>query len=339
MFKRAVKHSAKLHMALAGPAGSGKTYTALTIATELAAGQPIAVIDTERGSASKYADLFTFDVLELETFHPDRYIEAITAATQGGYSVIVIDSLSHAWNGSGGLLELHEQVTKRQKGGNSYTAWADITPIHNRLVNALTGAPIHIIATMRSKTEYVIEQGANGKSVPRKVGTTPIQRDGMEFEFDIFADLDQDNTLIVQKSRCPELTGAVIPKPGKQIAMTLKAWLQGVPPVTQEIATQPDYKARINAVFAEVNATQETFRKYRAVFGIPADLQAIDEALQSPQHKSQLWGMVRDIHHDTVTAYKEREGLDWPQMYQNIQDCPEDVLDSLKEIQREAVSA
>lgn len=106
----------------------------------------------------------------------------------------------------------------------------------------------------------------------------------------------------------------------------------------QTNATQPDYKTRINVVITEVNATQETFRKYRAVFGIPADLQAIDEALQSPQHKSQLWGMVRHIHHNTVTAYKECEVLDWPQMYQNIQDCPEEVLESLKELQHGGVT-
>src|SRR5437879_6557046 len=105
-FQRAVKHEAKIRLALAGPSGSGKTYTALTLATALADGGNVAVIDTERGSASKYSDLFSFDVQELDTYHPDKFTQGIKEAQEAGYAVLVIDSLSHAWNGTGGLLEL-----------------------------------------------------------------------------------------------------------------------------------------------------------------------------------------------------------------------------------------
>jgi KaiC/GvpD/RAD55 family RecA-like ATPase len=226
-FKRARKAQSKLRMALAGPSGSGKTMTALVIAAGLANGGPVAVIDTERGSASKYADQFAFDVLELESFHPERYIEAIEAASQAGYAVLVIDSLSHAWNGTGGALELHDQAVKRQKTQNSYTAWADITPLQNRLVNAITGAPLHVIVTMRAKTEYIQDKNERGGTTIRKVGMAPIQRDGMEYEYDIFAQLDLDHTLIVEKSRCPALSGAIINKPDARLATTLADWLQG----------------------------------------------------------------------------------------------------------------
>jgi AAA domain len=232
-FKKAVKYGAKLRMALAGPAGAGKTWTALTLATALADGGEIALIDTERGSASKYADVFQFDVMELDTFHPDRFVAGIKEAEQAGYAVLIIDSLSHAWNGPGGLLELVEQITKRSNSKNSFNAWGEATPIHQRLVDALTRANMHIIVTMRSKTEYVVEL-INGKSTPRKIGMAPIQRDGLEYEFDVFADLDHDNTLIVQKTRCPVLSGAVIAKPDAKMADILKAWLDGTPAPVQE---------------------------------------------------------------------------------------------------------
>jgi hypothetical protein len=228
-FQKAIKHAAKLRLALAGPAGSGKTYTALTLASSLADGQEIALIDTERGSASKYADLFQFDVMELDTFHPDKFVQGIHDAEKAGYAVLVIDSLSHAWNGTGGLLEIVEAITKRSQSKNSFNAWGEATPIQNRLIDAITRSSMHIIVTMRSKAEYVVEMGSNGKMAPRKVGTAPIQRDGFEYEFDVFCDLDIDNTLIVQKSRCPVLSGAVISKPDGKIADILKVWLSGEP--------------------------------------------------------------------------------------------------------------
>ena len=228
-FKKATKAQLKLRMALSGPAGSGKTFTALTLAKWLANGQPVAVIDTERGSASKYADLFEFDVLELDSFHPKTYVDAINEAVAGGYAVVVIDSLSHAWSGKGGILEIV------QRKGNSFQAWGEVKPIEAALIEAVTGARIHVIATMRSKTEYVVEKDErSGKSAPRKVGLAPVQRDGMEYEFDVFGELDQENTLLIQKTRCPALTGAVISKPGKALAETLRAWLAGAPTKTPE---------------------------------------------------------------------------------------------------------
>lgn len=229
MFKKAVKQEAKLRLAIAGPSGSGKTYTALAIASAL--GGPVAVVDTEHGSASKYADLFGFDVLEMEApFHPDRFVTAIREAAAAGYTTIVLDSLSHAWNGQGGLLELVEEAQKRMKSGNSFAAWKDVTPIQNRFVEGIVAAPIHVIATMRSKQEYVQEKDdRTGRTTVRKVGMAPVQRDGFEYEFDVVLDMDINNNAIVSKTRCPALTGRVFGKPGADIANILMDWLHGAP--------------------------------------------------------------------------------------------------------------
>lgn len=226
-FKRAVKRDAKLRLALCGAAGSGKTYSLLSIATGL--GGPIAYVDTEHGSASKYADIFQFDVIEPDVFDPRELIDCIAGAAANGYKVICVDSLSHYWMGKGGELELVDGAAKRSQSGNSFTAWKTVTPIHNALVDTIIAAPIHVLVSMRTKTEWVIEKDEKGRSTPRKIGLAPIMRDGIEFEFDVCGDLDQDNTLTVTKSRCPDLTGKVINRPGKDLARTLKKWLTGAP--------------------------------------------------------------------------------------------------------------
>ncbi len=146
--------------------------------------------------------------------------------------VLVIDSLSHAWSGQGGLLEEKDKIARAKYSGNSFSAWNDASAIQNKLVNVILGAKLHIIATVRSKMDYVLETGANGKTMPRKVGMAPVQRDDLPYEFDVFCTLESDNTLIVDKSRCPALSGAVIAKPNGSVADTLKVWLSGeVPPV------------------------------------------------------------------------------------------------------------
>jgi len=227
-FSKATKKQAKLRLALIGPSGSGKTYSALAIASAM--GGRIALIDTEHGSASKYADLFSFDCLELDNFSPETYIEAIAAAEAAGYDTLIIDSLSHAWSGKGGILEFVDKA--REASGDAFgSGWRKATPKHNALVDRMLAAHLHVIATMRSKTEYVVEKLANGKSSIRKVGMQPVQREGVEFEFDVVGDLDQDNTLTITKSRCPALSGQVIDKAGAQIAGILSTWLGDGAPV------------------------------------------------------------------------------------------------------------
>jgi hypothetical protein len=238
MFKKANKSSIKIRLALVGISGSGKTYSALSIAQNL--GDSVALIDTEHGSAAKYADLFSFDCCELESFHASKYIEAIETASNS-YDALIIDSLSHAWMGKDGALEQVDRIAKRSQRENTFAAWRDVTPLHNQLVESLLACKCHLIVTMRSKSDYVMEEyetGGKKKTRPVKVGLAPVQRDGLEYEFDIVADMDKDNNLIVTKTRCPALNGAVISKPGKQFAETLKNWIK--PPIYTSWKTQED---------------------------------------------------------------------------------------------------
>ena len=224
-FTKATKHQSKLRLAIIGPAGSGKTYSALGIAVALASGGKVAVIDTERGSASLYADLFPFDVLTLDSFSPLAYVEAIEEAEKGLYNVIVIDSLSHAWASKNGALEMVDKEASRSQSKNSYTAWRNVTPVHNRMVDAIIGSKAHMICTMRSKMEYVMDKDERGKTTIRKVGLQPIQREGLDYEFTIAGDVNQEHNYIISKSRCPAFADAVIEKPGAEFAKKLLAWL------------------------------------------------------------------------------------------------------------------
>lgn len=224
-FAPASKKDARLRLALCGPAGSGKTFTALRIAAGL--GGRIAVIDTEHGSAAKYADVFTFDSAELTDHSPKAYSQAIRDAAAERYDVLIIDSLSHAWMGTGGALEMVDRITA--KGGtnkNSFAAWRFVTPEHNALVEAILASGCHVIATLRTKTEWVVEQNDRGKAEPRKVGTAPIQRDGVEYEFDLVAELRLDNALVVTKTRCAALNQAVLTPATEELGVQLRDWLK-----------------------------------------------------------------------------------------------------------------
>ena len=228
-FRKALKHGAKLRLAICGPSGSGKTYTLLRLATEL--GGPIAVLDTERGSASKYADIFDFDVLELDAYDPRRLVQMIDTAAQRGYQVLCIDSLSHFWMGKDGELDQVDRMARRMQGNGNFAAWKLVTPMHNQLVDRIIGAPMHVLVSLRAKTEWVLERDEKtGKTASRKVGLAPVMRDGIEYEFDVCGEMDQENSLVITKSRCPKLTGGVFVQPGKEVADILKEWLEGPPP-------------------------------------------------------------------------------------------------------------
>lgn len=256
--KKATKTQSRLRMAIFGPSGSGKTFSSLAIAKGL--GGKIAVIDTERGSASKYADRFDFDVIELDTFAPQTYAEAIKYIESQGYDVIVIDSLTHAWSGKGGALEQVDNAAKRSQSNNTYTAWRDVTPRHNEMIDAIVGSKCHVIATMRSKTEYVLDTytGKDGKTKqqPKKIGLAPIQRDGMEYEFDVVGEMSMENELFISKSRCEALTNGVFAKPNGKVSDMLKAWLtDGAPMVEKPAPSTTDATlAELRPIYAEVAA-------------------------------------------------------------------------------------
>ena len=228
-FEKATKYQSKLRMALCGGPGSGKTYTALAIAAYLCGDSRVALLDTERRTARKYSDDFDFDVLELVSFSPQNYIDAIHEAERGGqHSVLIIDSLSHAWMGRDGILDIKDRVdiaSKSKPGSNSFTNWREVTPQHTALIDAMLDSDLHIIVTMRTKMEYLMSAGENGKPKVEKVGMQPIQRDGVEYEFDVVGDLSQDNDLIIGKTRCSALKGRVFHEAGADVAAILNDWL------------------------------------------------------------------------------------------------------------------
>lgn len=231
-FKKATKEQSFLRMALVGPSGAGKTFSALSIAQGL--GKRIALVDSERKSASKYATEFDFDTVQLETdFSPKEYIEAIEAAVAGGYDVLIIDSLSHAWNDHGGILEMKDAIAAQNNMGSDFMAWRKVTPEHNKLVDTILRAPLHVIVTLRAKMEYLVDKDERGKTQIHRVGLKPIQRDGLEYEFDVVGDLDQSNTLTITKTRCRALFQASITQPnGDNPGKILTQWLtDGAPPV------------------------------------------------------------------------------------------------------------
>ena len=280
VFVPAVKVKTKARIGIIGPTGSGKTLTALYIARGLAGPNGrIAVIDSENGKAALYADEVQFDHLALTSFAPLTYVEAIHAAEEAGYDVIVVDSLSHAWAGKDGALEQVDRASKRYQG-NTFAAWRDVTPMHNELVDALVRCRAHLVATMRAKTEYVLEDDGRGKKVPRKVGMAPIQRDGMEYEFDIVADMDQEHNFIVSKTRYRGLDNAVINKPGVELGEEIRAWLEDgidappAPPATiqsrpsppEPQKTQRSVKARIATLIDRAHAAGLDDDAVRAVW-------------------------------------------------------------------------
>lgn len=269
--RKATKQALKARIALAAPAGGGKTYTALVMAQVLADSGRILVIDTERESASLYADLFDFDTLPWEApFDPRELADAIVEAGET-YAVVIVDSLSHWWIGEGGTLAIVDAAGARAKG-NSYAGWKEGTPAQNDMIDGILRTKAHVIATMRSKAEYVLEVGSNGKTMPRRIGMAPIQREGIEYEFTVTAELDYEHNIVVDKTRCHLLAGRMFKGPkAVEMAELLKGWLEaGEPPVD---------RAAVDSLVARMNALVEDERKacksaFFARFGRPEQLLA-----------------------------------------------------------------
>ncbi|NKS17349.1 AAA family ATPase [Rhodococcus hoagii] len=257
-FTPATKKASKARIALCGPSGSGKTYTGLALATALS--DRVAVIDTERGSASKYVGLngWQFDTVTPDKFSPLSLAETLGVAAGAEYPAVLIDSLSHYWMGTDGMLE---QVDRRS-GSNKFTSgWKEVGPEEKRMIDAILTYPGHVIATMRTKTEFVIEVNEKGKKEPKKVGTKPIQRDGIEYEFDIVGDLDLENRMTVSKTRISSLAGQAIAKPGVELARTIADWLADgveVPSIGEyrDRAAGADSRDALLEILREVEAAQ-----------------------------------------------------------------------------------
>lgn len=227
MFRKAQRKQAKLKIGISAPSGAGKTYSALLMAYGMCGDwEKIAVIDTENGSAELYSHLGGYSVCPIAPpFTPQKYIAAINDAVEAGFKVLIIDSLSHAWNGEGGLLDMQDKATKASKSGNGYTAWREVTPEHNRLVDAILQSNIDVIVTLRANSDYVITDD-NGKKSIKKVGLAPVFREGLEYELTVFFDLSQEHIATASKDRTGLFDGQNF-KPTFETGKQLASWREG----------------------------------------------------------------------------------------------------------------
>ena len=218
----AERKQAKIKIGIQGPSGSGKTYSSLLLAYGMTNDwSKIAIIDTENHSADLYAHLGGFNVLALEKpFTPERYIEAIEICEKAYMQVIIIDSISHEWEGMGGILDIHGSMM-----GNSFTNWSKVTPRHNDFVEKILQSPCHVIANIRSKQDYVLNE-KNGKMVPEKVGLKGVTRENMDYELTIVFDVDMKHQATASKDR----TNLYMDKPSflitEKTGEQIKSWCE-----------------------------------------------------------------------------------------------------------------
>ncbi len=242
----ATRESILLRAALCGPTGSGKTKTGLILGTRMVerlGTGPLFVIDSENRSALRYAFSprtrqgyrFKHVTMPEDDYSPHAYMAALDYCEAQGAGVILIDSLSHAWNGINGVLELVDQMTDKSRSKSSFSeGWRLMTPIQNRLIQRLSGSSAHVIFTLRAKVEWVIQENDRGKKEPIKVGLSPVQREGVDYEPDLFFDMTvPNNDLIVSKSRCDRLVpGEVFKKPGNDLCDVIIEWIQDAEPAS-----------------------------------------------------------------------------------------------------------
>lgn len=245
MFRKAEKRRAKLRLALMGPAGSGKTFTALRVARGLVGENGrIALLDTEHGSSEKYAGEHDFDVCPIDRYSPADYLRVIQAAEEAGYDCLIIDSLSHEWAGEGGILNFVDNDPGRNKFSS---AWGKATPMHLKFIESILKPKMHIIGTLRVKMAYEIITNDRGKKEPVKIGLAPVTRAGMEYEFDVLGAIDLDGTLSVQKTRCSAIRDYRERFAGEAFGETLRAWLEdGTAPVAPAPPQEPSVRERLD---------------------------------------------------------------------------------------------
>jgi len=296
-FTKADASKRVLRLAFDGPSWSGKTYSALRLGHLLAQAfkTRVAMIDTERGSGSLYADVeqdgiqWDYDVMALTDYNPARYTAAIHEAERLGYGVIVIDSLTHAWASASGALAMKDLIAE-QAGENDYTAWRKVTPAHDELVETMLQSKAHIIVTMRTKTEYLMKtEQVDGKTRItgiEKVGLRPIQREGMDYEFTCVIDMDQSHYARVSKSRCDAFADRVAVKPGKDFFAPLIDWLKGakIDPAPSVVEFAPtsaaiDVSAFLNDLMAQYGAQAILDANNGTIPGTADELRAVQAAL------------------------------------------------------------
>jgi hypothetical protein len=307
-FVKATRKRVKLRVLIASPAGGGKTQGALSIARGL--GGKTAVIDTERGSASHYSDRFDFDALDLDPpYSPERFIEAIKAAESAGYQNLIIDSITHEWDGAGGVLEINEQLAQAKYRGNTWSAWSDSTPRHRAFIDAMLQCNMHVIATARSKTETV--QGEDKKV--RKVGMKIEQRASVEYEFSVVWEIDHSSHLAIATKDRTQLFAEpahLTPDTGTR----LLAWLASgaeVVPTQAEIAAKR--REDISLKFAQalnpsgdLGTTEEDHERAiaAAVFAVHNEVREMGE-----EEYRAVWQMIPATSRAALKKYIEMAKL------------------------------
>ena len=263
-FSPATRKRIKLRLAIDGAAGSGKTYTALRLAHCL--GSKVFVVDTQYGSAALYAgeqedgNRWEFQHAVLGQYTVEWYEDAIHAAERAGADVIVIDSLSSAWDDAGGILDqVDREANKTNADGRArgtFSAWSKGGQLYKQLVKAILSSPCHIIATLRTKTEYSMEKDATGKTVVKKIGMKPIQREGIDYEFDLGFSMNGEHVATVTKTHSKLFpAGMEIREPGRETANRILEWLESPAPA-METAEAPEPTPE-TAPVAEAEPTQE----------------------------------------------------------------------------------
>lgn len=219
MFHKAERKRSKLRLALYGITNSGKTYSALRIAKGI--GGKIAMIDTESGRGEFYSEEFDYDVKQIEApFAIQKYVEIIKAAEKASYNVLIIDSLSHAWSGQGGILSVVDD-----SGSNKFGGWKHATPLQNELIETITNSKMHIIVTMRAKAEWVLELNEKGKQAPRKVGMGFVQREGVDYEFTVVMQMSPEkNIAYVEKDNTRNYNHEYV-QPSEEMGAKFIEWL------------------------------------------------------------------------------------------------------------------
>lgn len=222
-FHRAEKESRPARIAFDGPSGSGRTLTMLRVASAL--GDRIAVIETERGHSHQYADDVEFHSSVLTDFDPEKLFEALASAAVLGYDVVCIDCYSLFWTGVNGMLDKVDADTRPGYGGQN-AGWNKNRPMERKVTEALMAYPGHVLVTLRSDTEAVIEPNEAGRMVKRQYAVKPKQRNDLEYDFDVVGSLGPVATVHLGKSRVPDLVDKVIPEPGVELGKTIRAWAE-----------------------------------------------------------------------------------------------------------------
>jgi hypothetical protein len=254
----AARERVKIMVGLSGIAGAGKTLSALKLAYGLTGDwTKIGVVDTENRSSLYYAGERTgawkwidFNSKMKEGYHPRNWMQVIQYAESLGLQALILDSITHEWEGKGGCLELVETIGRSGKG-NSFTAWNQVTPLHRAFVDRMRESPLHIIATIRSKSDYVIEDGKDGKKTPRKVGMKTIQREGTDYEFGLIFDIDRSHHASCEKDRTGLFSERAPFIIGEDTGRELYEWantggeaLKAPPPKPQQQQAKPQQQQR-----------------------------------------------------------------------------------------------